>query len=42
MNVSKFLCECLGVTMGADTNDQNQSSDQPQAAGKRVIDRLSD
>ncbi len=28
-NVSKFFCECLYVIMGADIDDQSQTSDQP-------------
>ena len=29
VNVSKFLCECLVVMLGADSDDQSQTSDQP-------------
>ncbi len=29
VNVSKFLYECLGVMLGADSDDQSQTSDQP-------------
>jgi hypothetical protein len=29
VNVSKFLCECLAVMQGADSDDQSQTSDQP-------------
>ena len=36
--VSKFLCECMDVVLGADSDDQSQTSDQPWVAGKGVID----
>jgi hypothetical protein len=29
VSVSKFLCECLDVMLGADSDDQSQTSDQP-------------
>ena len=29
VSVSKFLCECMDVMLGADSDDQNQKSDQP-------------
>ena len=29
LSVSKFLCECMDVMLGADSDDQNQTSDQP-------------
>ena len=29
VNVSKFLCECLDVMLGADSDDQSQTSIQP-------------
>ncbi len=28
-SVSKFLCECMDVMLGADSDDQSQTSDQP-------------
>ena len=37
-NVSKFACECMDVMLGADSHDQSQTSDQPQLAGRGVID----
>ena len=38
VNVSKVLCECLDVVLGADSDDQSQTSEQPWVAGKGVID----
>jgi hypothetical protein len=29
VSVSKFLCECMDVMLGADSDDQSQTSDQP-------------
>ena len=29
VNVCKFICECLRVLLGADSDDQSQASDQP-------------
>ena len=29
VNVSKFICECMDVMLGADTDDQSQTSAQP-------------
>ena len=29
VNVSKFICECMDVMLGADSDDQSQTSDQP-------------
>jgi hypothetical protein len=29
MNVSRFLCECLAVMLGANSDDYSQTSDQP-------------
>ena len=29
VSVSKFLCECMDVMLGADSGDQSQTSDQP-------------
>lgn len=34
------LFEYLYVTLGADSNDERQTSDQPKVAGKGVKDRL--
>ncbi len=33
VGVSKFLCECLGVLLDADSDNQNQTSD-PHVAGQ--------
>ena len=37
-NVSKLLCDCTDVMLGADSVDQSQTSDQPQVARKDVVD----
>jgi hypothetical protein len=29
VNVSKFICECLDVMLGADSDDQQQTYNQP-------------
>jgi hypothetical protein len=29
VNVSKFICECMDVMLGADSDNQSQTSDQP-------------
>ena len=29
VNVSKFICACMDVMLGADSDDQSQTSDQP-------------
>ncbi len=36
--VPKFLSGCMGVMLGADPDDQSQTSDQLWVAGKDVID----
>ncbi len=44
VNISRFLCECMNVMLGADSAEsadgQSQTSDQPEVAGKGVIDWL--
>jgi hypothetical protein len=29
VRVSKFICECMHLMLGADSDDQSQTSDQP-------------
>ena len=41
VSVSKFLCECMDVMLGADSDDQSQASDQPLGGWKRCK-RLTD
>jgi hypothetical protein len=38
IGVTKFVSECLDVMLGADSDDQSQTSDQPEVAGIDVID----
>ena len=33
IGVTKFVSECLDVMLGADSDDQSQTSDQPEVAG---------
>jgi hypothetical protein len=40
IGVTKFLLECLDVMLGADSDDQSQTSDQPEVAGIDVNDCL--
>jgi hypothetical protein len=46
LTVSNFLCECLAVMLGAESDDRtrvpSETPDQPEMAGKDVIDRLTD
>ena len=34
VSISDFFCDCLDVMLGADFDDQSQTSDQPWVAGK--------
>ncbi len=38
VSVSKFICECMDVMLGADSDDRTQAYDQPQVAGGVAID----
>ena len=38
IGVTKFVSECLNVMLGADSDDQSQTSDQPEVAGIDVND----
>ena len=36
VDVSEFLCECMDIMLGADSNDQSQTSDQPYNKKKQL------
>ena len=38
MKLFKFPCKCLDVTLGADSDNEGQTSDQPYKAGMDVMD----
>ena len=38
LNVSRINCECMDVMLGADSDHQSQTCDQPQVARKGAID----